>query len=555
MVNWSDHKIQDLQKWAQCGNEFMELIAKSKLASAGDDLEKAGQILDEVLMKYAARRQEFDHLDHLWTCSLLARRLDISGQLIAERLAAGWRAEVRLTPPIKNRAGAARWLLSDDNVMAFEINEDVFGSDHTDFFVQSLIYYLPLFAAYTHDANIQRGYVDINLDDQPITPGLAGGGARPGLFLIPDNVFWHLDGYQRAAHQIQEDRVPWDERIPVAMWRGSTGCIPDDPTVGWRSMPRVRLCQIARAPTSLGVIDAGITSIVQIYDPAEIDKLRQSGLVCPRMPSDQIIRHKYQIDIDGNTNSWPGLFTKLLTGNPVLKVASPRGFRQWYYDRLKPWINFVPVASDMSDLVEKVVWLRAHDDAARRIGEQGLALAESLDYDGELKRSGRIITAAIRWSARLPEVALSFGVGADANACLRDGWAEPEDGGVPALGFESRVELPLPVARDDYVLILDLSPFTDAPAPPAQRVTVVVNGEILHQTALSARQVLSSPLPLRVFGSTETLTLTLLHPDAVRAASATRPLVETVLSITLHAIELVPGAVQAARGGALGSSG
>jgi hypothetical protein len=55
--------------------------------------------------------------------------------------------------------------------------------------------------------------------------------------------------------------------------------------------------------------------------------------------------------------------------------------------------------------------------------------------------------------------------------------------------------------------------------------------------------------------SAETLTLTLLHPDGVRAASATRPLDERVLSVTLHAIELVPSAVQAARVAALGTHG
>ena len=47
--------------------------------------------------------------------------------------------------------------------------------------------------------------------------------------------------------------------------------------------------------------------------------------------------YKFQIDIDGNTNSWPGLFQKLLTGSAILKVASPYGYRQWYYDRLRPW--------------------------------------------------------------------------------------------------------------------------------------------------------------------------------------------------------------------------
>ena len=144
----------------------------------------------------------------------------------------------------------------------------------------------------------------------------------------------------------------------------------------------------------------------------------------------------------------------------------------------------------MSDLVENLDWLRAHDDAARRVGERGRALAESLDFEGELKRAGRVVTAAIRYFPPQPEKPLTTGLGAAANACLREGWDEPGDAGVPALGTESRIELPRPVAMGDFVLMLDVSPFSDAQASPVQRVTVVANGEVLHQAALSTRQVL-----------------------------------------------------------------
>lgn len=124
----------------------------------------------------------------------------------------------------------------------------------------------------------------------------------------------------------------------------------------------------------------------------EIEKL---GIMKKRVPVNTFLNYKYQIDIDGNTNSWPGLFQKLLTGAPVLKVASEHGFRQWYYDRLVPWKNFVPVESDMSDLVEKAEWLLSHDDEARSIGRAGLELAESMDWPGELTRIAPAISAAI----------------------------------------------------------------------------------------------------------------------------------------------------------------
>jgi hypothetical protein len=75
---------------------------------------------------------------------------------------------------------------------------------------------------------------------------------------------------------------------------------------------------------------------------------------------------------------------------------------------------------------------------------------------------------------------------------------------------------------------------------------VIVNGEVLHQTALSTQQVLHCDLPQRVFQSAKALTVTLLHPDGVRAASAASPLDERELSVTLHAIDLVPGTVHRA---------
>ena len=61
--------------------------------------------------------------------------------------------------------------------------------------------------------------------------------------------------------------------------------------------------------------------------------------------------HAWQIDIDGNVNSW-GLLWKLLSGSCVLRVQSPR--RQWFHHRLQPWEHLVPVQADLSDLDGKL---------------------------------------------------------------------------------------------------------------------------------------------------------------------------------------------------------
>jgi hypothetical protein len=158
--------------------------------------------------------------------------------------------------------------------------------------------------------------------------------------------------------------------------------------------PRVRLCRLAEQPGAAERLDAGITEIVQAFTPEDAEALRTSGLCKAHVPMADHVAYKYQIDIDGNTNSWPGLFQKLLTGSPVLKVCSLARYRQWYYHRLIPWYNFVPVEADMSDLLEIIAYLQRHDEIARAIGVAGRRLAEDMTCEAEIQRNLATVEAA-----------------------------------------------------------------------------------------------------------------------------------------------------------------
>jgi len=108
------------------------------------------------------------------------------------------------------------------------------------------------------------------------------------------------------------------------------------------------------------------------------------------------LKYRYLIDIDGNSNSWSGLFEAMLMGACVLKVASPAGFREWYYDRLVPWENFIPVKQDMSDLEEGAEWAISHEAECRSMAENLRQLAESLEFEREFEESGRRFAALLR---------------------------------------------------------------------------------------------------------------------------------------------------------------
>ena len=72
---------------------------------------------------------------------------------------------------------------------------------------------------------------------------------------------------------------------------------------------------------------------------------------------------------DGNTAAWMRPFT-IMYSNSVLMMVDTAKY-QWFYDRLIPWVHYVPLKRDLSDLYAKISWLRTHDDKAKWISKQG----------------------------------------------------------------------------------------------------------------------------------------------------------------------------------------
>lgn len=198
--------------------------------------------------------------------------------------------------------------------------------------------------------------------------------------LVPDSFFLSDYGYLTLRKHFTSNWIPWKDRRDVFFWRGSTTGMYSN----WRDLPRIRLCQWGRDRGS--PIDFLISDMVQRSE-REKSEIMQESICGNHVPANKFIEFKYHVDIDGNTNSWPGLFIKLLTGSPVLKVESENNWKQWYYDRLVPWSNYVPVSSDMSDLGEVVDKLTKNPSLAEAIGINGRNLALDLSYVAELDRS------------------------------------------------------------------------------------------------------------------------------------------------------------------------
>lgn len=214
----------------------------------------------------------------------------------------------------------------------------------------------------------------------------------PRVTLIPDLTFWHDRGYYEVREDVRKMAIPWHDRTPVAFWRGSTTgpfCVTYET---FNMLPRVRLCQLSLAHQgSEQILDARLSTIVQNIDQdaSRVQQLAESlGMLAPRISQPEFARYRYQIDIDGNTNSW-GLFAKLTMGSCILKVESP--YRQWYYSDLRPWEHYIPIRADLADLEDKILWCRAHDNDARQIGEAGKRFADARVFGTEMVCAAEVL--------------------------------------------------------------------------------------------------------------------------------------------------------------------
>ncbi|WP_055684996.1 glycosyl transferase family 90 [Loktanella sp. 5RATIMAR09] len=213
--------------------------------------------------------------------------------------------------------------------------------------------------------------------------------ASPEYTVLPDPHFFRDHGYAETDLFAAQRAPAWDQRRDDIIWRGAlngTGHFSLEP---WAEdnpgvIQRLRMAQKCKALN----VDFKFVS-----DPRRNENgvLQKAGLTGDFIPTHNWGAMKYAIDIDGFTNAWCNLLQRLKLGCCVLKVASPFGYRQWYYDRLIPWVHFVPISADLSDLRERIDWVKTHQAEAAEIARKGQILAKGLTFESETDFAVRAI--------------------------------------------------------------------------------------------------------------------------------------------------------------------
>lgn len=170
--------------------------------------------------------------------------------------------------------------------------------------------------------------------------------------------------------------VNWENRIPKAVFRGmatGAGLTPD-------TNPRMFLWKLASTRPDL--FDVGITGIPKRFKKIITEKyIKQNNPfdfstkkkvpIANKLTYSEQFNYKFSIYVEGNSAAYR-LGSMLSSASCILKVQSK--FTMWIESYMIPWKHYVPVAENMSDLIEKTTWCLNNDAKAKEIGENALAL-------------------------------------------------------------------------------------------------------------------------------------------------------------------------------------
>ncbi|KAJ7180036.1 glycosyl transferase family 90-domain-containing protein [Mycena crocata] len=218
---------------------------------------------------------------------------------------------------------------------------------------------------------------------------------------VPTQYLWVKEILPKSDDPEWDDKV--DERL---LWRGSSTGISwagDGAHVSMRLKKSHRIALVKSANDlngTISILPPVKSNMDPVGEPITVQKSRLNPALMdvafsgwPIMCGRELCEHlrktytwrdrqgpkeagqyKYVLDIDGN--GWSGRFKRLIVSNSLVFKASI--YPEWFSDRIAPWVHYIPIQLDLSDLHDALAFFRgdasgagAHEDLARKIAAAG----------------------------------------------------------------------------------------------------------------------------------------------------------------------------------------
>ncbi|KAE8746961.1 hypothetical protein FOCC_FOCC006381 [Frankliniella occidentalis] len=209
-----------------------------------------------------------------------------------------------------------------------------------------------------------------NLGDWPLSPS-AG---RPLIPLFSwcgsdDTVDIHVPTYDITESSLQcmgrvmldmlsvqtNVELPWDERVTKAFWRG-------------RDSRRERLHLVSLSREHPDLLNASLTNFFFFRNEEETYGPKEKHISFFKF-----FDYKYQVNVDGTVAAFR--FPYLLGGGSMV-IKQESKYHEHFYSLVRPWVHYVPVRHDLSDLVDRIHWAQDNDEKALKIALAGQKFAQ-----------------------------------------------------------------------------------------------------------------------------------------------------------------------------------
>lgn len=84
-------------------------------------------------------------------------------------------------------------------------------------------------------------------------------------------------------------------------------------------------------------------------------------------------QYKYQINVDGTVAAYR--FPYLLGGGSLVFKQESK-YHEHFYSLVEPWVHYIPIQPDLSDLVDQIRWAQENDEKAHKIALMGQKFAQ-----------------------------------------------------------------------------------------------------------------------------------------------------------------------------------
>jgi hypothetical protein len=227
---------------------------------------------------------------------------------------------------------------------------------------------------YAHRDNVDTIPQGSNFRTAPIFGSTKTKSVRQAITFVD----WYYDilieekpGWNKLHRELIANKYKWEwrKKIEKLFWRGAA-TDADYTLENWTQFPRGKLVHLSHYVVP-NEIDASFCVFMGNWlarVSGDADQFRKQIPYSPLIPQIDHLQYKYQIALDGTTATYPGYQWRLLSGCLTFKQETDE--IMWFYAGLKPWVHYVPVEKDLSDILEKIHWAKANDVEARGIARR-----------------------------------------------------------------------------------------------------------------------------------------------------------------------------------------